>query len=80
MTYLKILWVRLFKDTPAFFKKLQIFLLAISATAAVGLASIDSMPQWDWLDDAFRIGIFCGLFGTFLAQLTVQNPQEIEKK
>jgi hypothetical protein len=79
MTYFKMLWKRLFKSTPDFFRRLQIFLLAISATAAVGLASIEQMPRWGWLDDAFRVGIFCGLFGTFLAQLTVKNPQDLEK-
>ncbi|WP_448529197.1 hypothetical protein [Raineya sp.] len=79
MNFFKIFWKRLFKDTPSFFRKLQVFLLALSATAAVGLASIEQMPKWDWLDDAFRIGIFCGLFGTFLAQLTVKNPQDLEK-
>lgn len=79
MKFYKEIWVRLWKSTPKFFKKLQVVLLAVSATCAVGLAQIEQLPKWEWLDDALRIGIFCGLFGTFLAQLTVQNPQELNK-
>ena len=64
------LFERLRAKTPRFFVQLQKILLAIAFVAGVGLAEIERLPQWEWLDDALRMGVFAGLFGTFIAQLT----------
>ena len=71
---MKELWSRLVAKTPRFWVKVQKVLLALAFVAGVGLAQIEQLPKWDWLDDALRMGVFAGLFGTFLAQLTKDNP------
>lgn len=71
---MKELWQRLLAKTPKFWLKTQKVLLAVAFVAGVGLAQIDQLPKWEWLDDALRMGVFAGLFGTFLAQLTQEQP------
>ncbi|MDX1903798.1 MAG: hypothetical protein SFU27_06520 [Thermonemataceae bacterium] len=78
MDFVKELWKRLFSSTPIFFRKLQGILLAVSATAGAGLAQIEHLPNWAWLENTLRIGVFLGLFGTFLAQLAVTKPDELK--
>ncbi len=71
---MKELWQRLLAKTPKFWLKTQKVLLAVAFVAGVGLAQIDQLPKWEWLDDALSMGVFAGLFGTFLAQLTQEQP------
>ncbi len=61
---------RLKAKTPKFFVQLQKILLAFSFVAGIGMTQLEQLPNWSWLEDFLRIGIFCGLFGTFIAQLT----------
>lgn len=79
---MKELWERLLAKTPIFWRKMQKFLLAVSFVAGIGLSQIEQLPKWDWLDDVLRMGVFAGLFGTFLAQLTKENSslEETENK
>ncbi|GAB4494325.1 MAG: hypothetical protein OHK0045_25380 [Raineya sp.] len=77
---MKELWNRLVAKTPKFWVKMQKLLLAVAFVAGVGLTQIEQLPKWDWLDDCFRMGIFAGLFGTFLAQLTKDNTSQDEHK
>jgi len=76
MKFLRELWTRLRAKTPAFFVQIQKFLLAVSVVAGVGLAQIEQLPKWAWLEEALRMGVFAGLFGTFLAQLTKVQATE----
>lgn len=69
---------RLRAKTPKFFVQLQKFLLTFSFVAGLGLAEIEKLPKWFWLEEFLRTGIFCGLFGTFIAQLTRESGS-IEK-
>lgn len=65
---------RFFSKTPAFFKKLQVVLLAVAAASVGMLAFPQYLPSWFWLPESLKIGSFCGFFGTFIAQLTITQP------
>jgi len=75
---MKELWDRLRAKTPKFWKKVQKVLLAVAFVSGLGLSQIEQLPTWDWLDDALRMGVFAGLFGTFLAQLTTDTNETNE--
>jgi uncharacterized membrane protein YeiH len=73
------LWDRLLSKTPKFWKKVQKVLLAVAFVSGLGLSQMEQLPKWDWLDDALRMGVFAGLFGTFLAQLTKDTNETQEQ-
>jgi len=73
---MKELWNRLRARTPKFWKEVQRVLLAVAFVSGLGLSQIEQLPRWEWLDDALRMGVFAGLFGTFLAQLTKEDTKE----
>ena len=76
MKLLSILWDRFTAKTPLFWRNVQKVLLALSFASGIGLSQIEHLPKWNWLEEYLRIGMFCGLFGTFLAQLTKENTEE----
>jgi len=76
---MKELWDRLRAKTPKFWRKAQKVLLAVAFVSGLGISQIEQLPKWDWLDDALRMGVFAGLFGTFLAQLT-KDTNETQKQ
>jgi H+/Cl- antiporter ClcA len=76
MKLLSILWDRFTAKTPLFWRNVQKVLLALSFASGVGFSQIEQLPKWNWLEEYLRIGMFCGLFGTFLAQLTKENTEE----
>jgi len=77
MKLLSIFWDRLVSKTPLFWRNVQKVLLSLSFVSGMGLSQMENMPKWDWLEEYLRIGMFCGLFGTFLAQLTKDDTQDI---
>jgi hypothetical protein len=80
MNFLKELKSRWIAKTPAFWITVQRILLAISVAATVGLSQPQLMPSWAL--EPLKIAAFCGIFGTFLAQLTKDSgsPQASENK
>jgi len=66
--------------TPAFWVTMQRVLLAFSVSAIAGLSQKEMMPAW--AVEPLKILAFCGVFGTFLAQLTKDNasPSATESK
>jgi len=73
---LKALWRRLILRTPSFFKRVQKVSVAIAGLCAIGL----TIP---WIDAKYsnwlEIGVALPASWAVLAQLAVENPEEIHK-
>ena len=80
MKLLLVFWNRFTSKTPLFWRNMQKFLLSLSFASGIGFSQIEQLPKWIWLEEYLRIGMFCGLFGTFLAQLTKDTTNEIKQE
>jgi len=75
---IKNIWKRLKSDSPTFFKRLSIWLAAISA---MGLALIGFKAEYPealafFPDQLGGYMLAAGTFGIFLSKLTVADPEQ----
>lgn len=74
---MKTIWKRFTAKTPSFFKKMRTICAAVATASTAGYQVVEQLPAFVVV--LLPYGVTAGIVGTLLSQLTVQDPENLQK-